>query len=73
MLKVNNKNAKTTSLMFKFEHVFTHFSCASIVDYEQVNVSWVNINIDAINALNILRKIMFTNTNIFHVHINTND
>ena len=32
MFKVNNKNTRMTSMI--------HFSSASIVDFEQVNVSW---------------------------------
>ena len=32
MFKVNDKNTRMTSMM--------HFSSASIVDFEQVNVSW---------------------------------
>ena len=32
MFKVNNKNTRITSMM--------HFSSVSIVDFEQVNVSW---------------------------------
>ena len=35
MLKVNNENNRTT--------YFTFFSSVSVVDFEQVNVSWVVI------------------------------
>ena len=38
MIKVNNKNTTTTS--------FTPFSSVSIVDFEQVNVTWVVIGSD---------------------------
>ena len=43
ILKVNNKTTRTTSLTY-FEHLwtyFTPFSIVSIVDFEQVIVSWV--------------------------------
>ena len=36
MFKVNNKNTKTTS-----NDIFHTFSSVSIVDFEQLNVSWV--------------------------------
>ena len=36
MFKVNNKNTRMTSLTY-----FTTFSSVSVVDFEQVNVSWV--------------------------------
>ena len=48
MFKVNNKNTRTTSMTLFwcfygwFWTYFTHFSSISIVDFEQVNVSWDN-------------------------------
>ena len=36
MFKVTNKNTRMTSLTY-----FTTFSSVSVVDFEQVNVSWV--------------------------------
>ena len=50
MFKVNNKNTRTMSLMpFGCFYCwlwtcFTLFSSASIVDFEQVNVSWIFFN-----------------------------
>ena len=48
MFKVNNKNIRTTSLtsfwcfIVNFEHSsFTTFSRVPIVDFEQINISWV--------------------------------
>ena len=35
MFKVNNKNTRKTSVKY-----FTPFSSVSVVDFEQVNVSW---------------------------------
>ena len=35
MFTVNNKDTRTTSLTY-----FTPFSSVSIIDFEQVNVSW---------------------------------
>ena len=55
MLKVNNKNTRTTSLTSfwcfycQLLTYFTHFS--SIVDFEQINVSWVNVSLLKIMAL----------------------
>ena len=50
MFKVDNKNTRTTSLTsfwdfycYLWTH-FTRFSSVSIVDFEQVNVSWDNFN-----------------------------
>ena len=46
MFKVNNKNTRTTSttsfwcVYCYFLTYFTAFSSVSIVDFEQVNVSW---------------------------------
>ena len=40
MFKVNNKNTKT--IIVNFEHIFTPFSSVSIVNFKQVNVSWVS-------------------------------
>ena len=37
MLKFNNKNTRTTSIVF----IVTPLSSVSTVDFEQVNVSWV--------------------------------
>ena len=43
MFKVNNKNTSKTSMpsIVKFLTYFTPFSSVYIVDFEQVNVSWV--------------------------------
>ena len=43
MLKFNNKNTWRDSGVFivKFEHIAHLFLYVSIVDFEQVNVSWV--------------------------------
>ena len=44
MLKFNNKNTRTMSpvfLLLTFNISHTHFSSVFIVDFEQVNVSWV--------------------------------
>ena len=47
MFKFNNKNTRTLSLtsfwcfIVNFWSYFTPFSCIFIVDFEQVNVSWV--------------------------------
>ena len=42
MVKVNNINTRTNVFIFivNFEHI-SHLSNVSIVDFEQVNVSWV--------------------------------
>ena len=42
MLKVNNKNTRTTMTCFYCElwKYFTNFSSVSIADFKQVNVSW---------------------------------
>ena len=47
MFKVDNKNTRTTSRRFgvfivNFEHILDHFSSVPIVDFEQVNVYWIN-------------------------------
>ena len=39
MFQVNNKNTRTTSVIFIVNS--EHISSVSIVDFEQVNVSWV--------------------------------
>ena len=49
MFKVNNKNTRTTSrrsdvFIVNFEHILDHFSSVPIVDFEQVNVYWINQN-----------------------------
>ena len=49
MFKVDNKNTRTTSrrsgvFIVNFEHIFDHFSSVPIVDFEQVNVYWINQN-----------------------------
>ena len=45
MIKVNNKNTRTMSMMlfwvFLLSTYFTSFPCVSIVEFEQVNASWV--------------------------------
>ena len=41
MCKINNKNTRTTSLT----SFFTPFSSVSIVDFEEVNVSWDSISV----------------------------
>ena len=45
-VKVNNKNTRTTSTLFWcfYRYLWTHlapFSSASIVNFEQVNISWL--------------------------------
>ena len=43
MFKVNNKKhqlRRSGLFIVTFEHVFTPFSKVSIIDFEQVNVSW---------------------------------
>ena len=40
MFKVNNKSTRTTSV------TSAPFSSVSIVDFEQVNVSWVSVDED---------------------------
>ena len=47
MFKVDNKNTRTTSrrsglFIINFEHILDHFSSVPIVDFEQVNVYWIN-------------------------------
>ena len=45
MFKVNNENSRTTSMTYLLLILNTfhisHFSNVSIVDFEQLNVSWV--------------------------------
>ena len=57
MFKVNSKNTWTTSTSFwcfycKFWTYFTFFSTVSIVDFEQVNVSWAWLQVSNLMALN---------------------
>ena len=45
MFKVDNKNNRTKSVtlprvFINFEHISTPFSRVSVVDFEEVNVSW---------------------------------
>ena len=68
MLKVNNKKTKMTSmtltlsLFVNFEHISDLFSNDSIVDFEQVNVSWVGFE-------KIHLKIFIFILTIFQVHL----
>ena len=43
MLKVNNKDARTTPLALLTLKIFTPCSTVSIVNLEQVNVGWEDI------------------------------
>ena len=45
MFKVNNKNTRATTNDDVVTY-FTHFSSISIVDFEQVNVSWALVQKD---------------------------
>ena len=47
MFKVNNKNTRTTSTYF------TPFSSVFIVNFEQVNVSWIDQNLETLSKMNI--------------------
>ena len=40
IFKVNNKNIRTATITSKLWTYFTPFSSVSVVDFEQVNVSW---------------------------------
>ena len=51
MVKVNNKNTRTTSLVFLY---FTPFSRVSIVNFEQVNVSWVTTSFSKKRLKNVI-------------------
>ena len=68
MLKVNNKKTKMTSmtltlsLFVNFEHISDLFSSDSIVDFEQVNVSWVGFE-------KIHLKIFIFIQTIFQAHL----
>ena len=41
MFKVNNKNTRTTSMTINFKRISLFVSTVFIVDFEQVNSSWV--------------------------------
>ena len=46
MFRVNNKNTKRRRsgvFIVNFEYILYMFSIVSIVDFEQVNISWVGI------------------------------
>ena len=61
MFKVYNKNTRTTSLTsfwcFYYElwTYFTPFSSVPIVNFEQVNVSWVTATLDMVYAASKVR------------------
>ena len=48
MFKVNKKDTRMTrrsgTCIVKFEHISYFFSSVSIVDTEQVNISWVKVS-----------------------------
>ena len=45
MFKVNNENTRTTSGVFIVNYLIP-FSSVFIVDFEQVNISWVVVNLN---------------------------
>ena len=66
MFKVNNKNTRTTSMFLLLTYLWTYyrpFSSVSIVEFEQVNVSWDGA--DFIFQFNIISAPLQTSCNFF--------
>ena len=73
MFKVDNKNTRTTSrrsgvFIVNFEHIFDHFSSVPIVDFEQVNVYWINQNKISLLSFDKYMIILITLVTLYNNH-----